>query len=433
MWCACAARADVAAEGLTASAQLGVGVDDGDGVLAAAGSVGLAFEPVAVRLRLGGFFRALDVAPSAPPGACRFVQCSVWLGPTGQLSSTALSRILDDARLFWPGDVLYARAGLLVLTLGQGQLVQRLTTAASADISISGVYVELNLPIKRAQLQVLTTSVFAPLDVVAVRAALQPLDNEAQGAGARLLSRAQLAVEAAADATALQPVIAAALTLAWPLLDEPGALQLSPWLGASALRGLPASTPWPAGGAQAGVKAALHAAGVVVHADANLGLNQRGHRAAPFSSLYLLDREVALRAAPAPNAFSRHGINSDDAPAGVSGTIAIDATLWQACTVRARWRFDPAAQRDELEVGGDLQLSTVDVSARIMQRAFTAPRDMLDLGARTFVVAQASWRFFGPLSAYLRAQHGVRVVPQPHVATDVIVGVAASVVLSPAW
>jgi hypothetical protein len=438
---------DAAPSGLWLSADVGAGVVDGDVVAAPAGGVGIDTEPVTVHLRLPVTLRAWDLPPLVPPSApagCKYVRCSEWLDDPNarepSISPAALSRIVDEARLFHPGDPVYARAGGLLLTLGHGQVVSRYTNAAEWDRRRSGAYVEGNAPFARAQAQAFLASALQPLDLLGARVSAAPM---APSAGAetdtleRFLGRMRVGLELASDPfaptrSATTPIFALAADLTWPLLDDGGSFQLAPWLGGSSVRGLAGSESLPSFGAAAGVDGTFDIIFVALHLGARATVDAPGHRSAVFGTLYDIDRRRMVRAGS--DGFYAHGAALLQAPGGLGGTLEADAVFLRAVKTGARLRVDPVPEFNELEVGVDVAAGGVLVGARVLERAFAAPADVVHWGPRTFAVLEGAWAFYPPFSAFVRVQHALRFHDDARGLSaddDFLVGVRFDLVLAP--
>jgi hypothetical protein len=434
--------------GVWLSADVGAGAVAGDLVLVPSIGAGFETEPFGFHLRAPLALRAWDFAPQAPrdPAGCEHIRCEEWVDAEGGLSPVALSRLLSEARLFRPGDVFHARAGGLLMTLGHGEVVRRYTNAAEWDRRRSGAYAEANLPWGRTQVQAFSASALYPADLFGARLALSPLhDAQAEGVLARLLSRLRVGVEGAADvltparddsrglSAGTRPVVASAVDVTWPLLDEPGSLQVSPFLSSSVVRGLAGAEDFPAVGAAAGLDASLDFIVVAMRAGARVSVHQRGHRSAPFSTLWDVDRRRMIAASSASRALLPVGAADIGNPGGMGG--ALDAEVLVLRTVRAiaRVSLSPTVETNEAELGVDFGAGGVLVGARLLERGFTAPQDIIAWNERTFFVLEGTWAVFPPFSAFVRAQHALRFhddVRGLSADDDVVIGASFDLVLS---
>lgn len=436
--------------GLWLGADLGVGVVDHDPVLAASAGVGIEHQVLALHLRVPVALRLFDLDPKEPPepALCTVVRCAEWL-EGGAVSAAALSRLLDEARVGHPGDLLYARAGTLFTTLGHGQLVDRYTNAAEWDRRHTGLYAEVNSGWRGAGAQAMVGNLLAPQELFGARFAARPLlDPAGEGIAARLFGRMRVGIELAGDASApsdvatddtgallpgaaTRPLLGGAAALAWPLLDD-GAVQVEPWLGASVMSGLRASsTAAPAAGVGgvAGLALTLDAAWVALKLEGRALADGPAHRSSVFSTLYDLDRRRVLDLG---GALRDTGAAELPAPGGFGGRVGLELRVLDLVHVGSMAHFDPVVQASRLEAFLDVGAGPVRVGARVIERAVTTPAAIGSLPQRSLGVLEGSWVFLPPFSLHARWLHAPRLAaPQARVDDDVVVGVACNLVLSP--
>jgi hypothetical protein len=439
-------------------AELGAGGVGGDVALMTTLGVGVETEPFALHFEAPLTLRLVDLPPPSDPSLppiCAVVRCEEWLAH-GQLSPTSLSRVLDDARFGRPGQLVHARAGAMRITMGQGQLVAGATNAADWDRRKSGAFVNVAVPFARLEAQAVVASLVSPQELFAARVASSPLAPfvGGDGAGARLLSRGRVGLEIAGDAVApvgraidgtgdvlpsarTRPIVGAATDLAWPLLDDELALQITPFVGASALTGLSDGVGAPASGAGVQGGASLELDAIV--ASARLGgrvlVDGPAHRSGVFSLLYDVERR---RAARAGGKFHSTGIADLPVRGGVGGSFEADVDVLDLVRLGGRLHLDPTADARLLEGYVDVGIGGFVTGVRAQQRAFVDSRDVA-FGDHTFVVLEASWTFLPPLTAFARWRHAPRftsggqgtVVGDPSAADDAIIGVAVTVALEP--
>lgn len=436
--------------GLWLGADAGVGVIDGDPVLAASAGLGLESPLLALHLRVPVALRLVDLEPREPPepALCTVVRCAEWM-EGGALSAAALSRLLDEARVAHPGDLLHARAGKLATTLGTGQLLDRYTNAAEWDRRHTGLYGEVNTGWRGAAAQAVVGNLLAPQELFGARFTARPLaDAAGEGFAARLLGRMGIGLEAAGDAAApagvatdatgallpgasTRPLLGGATHVVWPLLDD-GAVQVEPWLGASALSGLrpgEGQAPGAGVGAAAGIGATLDAAVVAVKLEARAVADGPGHRSSVFSTLYDLDRRRVLDLG---GVLRDTGVAELPAPGGLGGRVGVELRVLDWVRLASMAHFDPVVQASRLDASVDVGAGPVRVGARMVERAVTTPAAIGTLAQRSLAVVETSWVFWPPFSLHARWLHAPRLAaPAPRVDDDVVVGVACNLVLSP--
>lgn len=436
--------------GLWLGAELGGGVVDHDPVLVASVGVGIEHEVLALHLRAPVALRLVDLEPREPPSPalCTVVRCAEWT-EGGALSAAALSRLLDEARVFHPGDLLHARAGKLSTTFGTGQLIDRYTNAAEWDRRHTGLYAELNSGWRGAAAQALVGNLLSPQELFGARFAARPLqDPAAEGLGARLLGRMSVGLELAGDAVApagvatdatgallpgaaTRPLLGGAAQLVWPLLDD-GAVQVEPWVGASVVSGLRASesaAPGAGVGGAVGISASLDAAMVAVKVEARAVADGPAHRSSVFSTLYDVDRRRVLSLG---GVLQDTGVAELPAPGGYGGRVGLELRVLDFVRLASMAHFDPVVQASRLDASVDVGAGPVRVGARVIERAVTSPAAIGSFPARSLGVLEASWVFWAPFSLHARWLHAPRLsAPAPRVDDDVVVGVACNLVLSP--
>ena len=435
--------------GLHLGAGLGGGVVGGDVVGVVEASIGIETEPFGLHLRAPLTLRVVDLPPPRSgglPASCQYVRCEELL--TGErLDATALARMVDELRLFRPGDAVALRAGRLTATLGSGGLVERATTVASWDRRTSGAWVGLRAPFFDLAVDAITLDVLAPWELMALRAEVTPF------AGVPWVSGLEVAV----DATAPVDVVDSTGTIAKGgrtrpvgslLLDARAPLaislfQIAPRLEVSADVGLSgpngAALVGPDGGAigvgaAAGGEASAALGVVGLRGRAMVGVSSEGHRRGLFSTFHLVERRRAL----AGSSLDGGGFVHVGAPGGVSLDARLDASIFDVVAPLVRLHLEPALGQNALEVGVAVEVVDVTVSASLIRRAFTDASTLVGADFQTaplLGVAEASWRFYGPFSLSARwfrlprfdATRGFVIDD------DVIVGVNVGGALSPTW
>lgn len=452
------------AEGVWLSSSVGSGYVAGDVVVGASVGAGWETDPFALHIELPLTLRVIDLAPAVPPTtspeACRYIRCEEWTD-AGEISLDAASRIVSELRVLHPGDPVHLKGGRLFATLGHGQHIARYTNAAEWDRRGSGLYLEGNVPVARTRIDALAGRLFAPQDLFAARIASSPLDAAA-GADdvTRFLARLRLGVEVAGDAfapvarngvaavdpngsifdgAATRPLVGGAVDLAWPLLDESegAGIQIEPWVSASTMTGLldrsaaEGGTPGVGGGGSAGLDVTVDAIFVAVRLAARGTLDAPRHRSTLFGTLYDVDRKRYL---DARGVFSPFGVADLGAGGGAGGGGSAELVVMRAVRAGARLHVDPVAEGTELETFAEVGVGPVAVGARALQRALRGPGDALAFGPRTFVVAEAAWTVWAPVSLFARWRHaprfdGVRGNSGLAVDDDVFVGASLDLVL----
>ena len=452
-------------QGLWLHAAAGAGVVGRDGVVLLEPGLGLETQPFAVHLSLPLMLRVIDLPPAvdpASPSACRVVRCEEWLvGST--LSAESLSKVVDEVRVFHAGDVFHLQGGALFASLGHGALVDEYTNAADWDRRHAGLYAESNLPWGKTQLQALTGDFLAPHELFGARVSTSPLAGAGEDGAdddepwARLSSRLRLGFEAAGDLVApldpadahgdvvpgarSRPVGGVAADVTWPLFDDGSAFGIAPYAGVSAMTGLQHSgAAGVGGGAQAGLDVSLDVVFVALRGGAHVLLDGPRHRSGVLDTLYDVDRKryalAESSAGAAAGAFADDGIANLDAAGGVGADVNVELLVLRVVRAGARFHADPVAAATRAEVFASVDAGAVRVDARAIERAFALGSQTgaaaFAFGDRSFVVLDAAWQVWAPLSLFVRWLHGPRFVGGlPHADDDVVAGASLDVVLSP--
>jgi len=424
--------------GVRLSARVGGGMIAHDVVGIVDVGAGIESAPFGLHLRVPLTLRAVDNAPLVPPSSpsmCRVLRCEELL--RGQeLDPTVLARIIDEVRFFQPDDIVHARAGQLVATVGAGAVVDRLTTLASWDRRTSGAWGALRLPWSSFAAEVLVADVVSPLELLAARVegappvvpivvgievgadAIAPVDVVDDTGAARATGRTRPVVVGAIDARL--PVRLSAFTFA-PRLELGGSSGL-------AVDGIEAGIGGGAGiGADVGFDAgfaALQARGVV-------GVTGGAHRRGVFSTFHLVERRQALLG----SVVDGGGYVHVPAPAGADVDLRLQASILDVVSPLLRVHLEPAPGANAVEAGVVVDLDVVQVSGSVIRRGFVDLGGVVDgdVGARPLLLAvEAGWRFWGPLSASVRwfrlprFSGGALVVDN-----DVLVSLSVNGVLTP--
>lgn len=427
--------------GLHLSAGLAAGLVAGD--VAALVDIGAGIEttPFALHLRAPVTLRLLDLPPAvstALPWWCRHVRCEELLN--GQtLDPTAVARVVDEVRLFRPGDTLHARAGRLAATLGAGASVDRFTTMGSWDRRTSGVFASLRVP--DVGIDVMVADVVSPLELMAGRLDVVPF-------GLPVIVGAEggvdaLAPDAIVDAGGVVRPGAATRTLGTVGVDARLPLFVGPFTvaprlelaGTTGLRadgGEPVDGELPIGGGVAGgVDAAFKVAFLEVRALGVIGVSSAGHRRGLFSTFHLVERRRAL----AGSVVDGGGVVHVPAPGGVGVDLRLDASILDAVAPIARLHLEPSPGANALEVGVVVDLDPVQLSMSATRRAFVDLASLVDddLTRRPLLlVAEVGWRFWGPLSLQARWYRLPRFRDGDLVVDDdVLVGVSVNGAFTP--
>jgi hypothetical protein len=411
--------------GLRVSARAGGGVVHADGVGVVELGAGVQTEALTLQLRAPLVLRLLDAAPTAD--GCRWWRCEEWL-LGGQLDLAAVARIVDELRLGQASDPAFARAGRLVVTLGAGATVDRVTTTASWDRRTSGIWASLRTPWAGLGATAFVANAVAPLELSALRLTVAPVP---------LLA---LAMEGAVDAGAPLDGVGAdgALTagartrlLASGTIDARipiavGDVVVAPRVEVGATTGLNAGAG--IGGA-VGLDVDVNRGGLALQTRATIGVNGVGHRRGVFSTFYLVERRRAL-------VGSSGGIVDVAAPAGMVVDARVQASVVQAFAPLLRVHLEPATGANLVEAGASIATDSLLLSATVLRRGWTQPAEIVDADvvARPLVLAlEAGLRVWGPWSVTGRwfrlprfRESGVDVTDN-----DVLVGVSYNVVLAP--
>ncbi len=399
--------------GLSLGGGVGVGVVGADVVSVLELQAGIETAPFSLHLRAPLTLRLLDQAPAVSPASpswCQAVRCEELL--RGQdVDPVVFARIVDEIRIFRPGDALHARVGRLAATLGAGAVVDRVTTTASWDRRTSGAYAGLRLDQFRADLVV--ADVTSPLELVAGRFEFAAVgvpvvvggeaaadlwapvgraddgsdDNDDADDATRLLATTSLDVRL--------PVVLGAVSVA-PRLELAGTTGLLPRDTASAEGG-----PLVGAGIAGGVDATFRASFFEARTLGVISLGSPGHRRGLFSTLHLVERRQAL----AGSAVTGGGLVDVPAPGGAGVDLRLDVNLAQVVTTLTRLHIEPAPGANAAEVGVVVELEPISVSVSAIRRAFVDPAGILDVdfSERPLVVAaEAAWRIWGPLSVWAR-------------------------------
>lgn len=417
-------------EGLWLSATAEAAWLDDDLWLGTAPGLGVELDLFALHVRAPLYVSAWDAPPvrDETRAACAFVRCRPFVAEDGTFDPAALSQLVEDARLGRPGDWLYARAGPVFATLGRGRVVDRYLSAPRFDRQ-SGLYARAGVEPLGLEAEVVTGNLFAPERMTAGRLELRPfraLTDPSTFVGG-FLSRARVDVEGGADLVAgARPLLAAATTVAWPLLEEGGWLGVEPWASASALSGLERYA-WPGVGAAAGVRLELRAPLVGLRVDVEGRADGAGHRAGVFGTVYEIERTRAL-------AGGNKGVTSVPAPGGVGFALGGEVVLGEWVRAGARFVDDTALGADTAEAWTELAFYGLALRARAVRRGVTGWADVAVLDERTLLVAESSLRVWGGVSVFARWYRTPRALGSALVARDeVVAGVSGDLVLLPGF
>jgi hypothetical protein len=398
-------------QGLHLGAGVGAGVVGGDVSAMVDVVAGIETAPFALHLRTPLTLRLIDLPPSVSPSSpswCRQVRCEELLN--GQaLDPTAIARVVDELRLFRPGDTVHARVGRLAATLGAGASVDRFTTMASWDRRTSGAFASARIP--DVGVDVVVADVVSPLELIAGRIEVVPL-------GLPVV----MGIEGAIDAFAPDDVVdddgvtrpgAATRSLGMAGVDARVPVFLGPFTIAPRLE-LAGSTGLRAdggdvgdgvlplgGGIAGGVDAAFKMAFLEIRALGVVGAASPGYRRGLFSTFHLVERRQAL----AGSVVDGGGVVHVPAPGGVGLDLRLDASVLDAVAPLLRLHLEPAPGANALEVGVVVDIDPVQLSLSATRRAFVDIAGVVDsdLGRRPLLlVAEAGWRVWGPLSLWAR-------------------------------
>jgi len=432
--------------GLYMGAGVGAGVVGGDVVLATDIALGIESAPFSLHLRAPPTLRLFDLPPlTSPslPSTCRIIRCEEALSGE-RLDPTAFARVVDEVRLFQPGDVVHARAGRLSATIGAGAAVDRLTTMASWDRRTSGAYAALRLPWQRFTLELLTADVVSPLELMAGRG-----EGEVTALlGAPVIVGGEVAVDAFApvDATdaggAVRPgaqtrPLGAAVVDARLLLGEGGVISGGPRLELSAMTGLAGGAAIGdvpvGGGAAVGGEGIFKVAFVDVRGLAMAGWSSPGHRRGVFQTFHLVERRRVL----AGGAVDDATLLGVAAPGGASLDVRLDASVLDVVAPIVRVHLEPTPGGNAVEAGVVVDADPVTVSVAAIRRGFIDAASLVgpDLErVPLLLAAEASWRVWGPLSMWARWYRLPRFSRERGLSVDddVLAGVSVNGAIVPA-
>lgn len=405
-----------------AGVQLGLsaggGVVGGDAVAGVDVVMGVGTAPFSFFVRAPLILRLVDRAPvvdAAAPSFCRALRCEELLQGE-RLDPTALARLVDEIRLFSPGDPVRARAGRLLVTIGDGSVVDRFTTAASWDRRTSGALLALRTPWHHASLDVVVADVLSPAELVAARVELAPLSAGGDDGFAPLRVSLDAGLDAFAPTTATdrkgesspraptRPVSTSVLATRLVLGD--GVWSLSPRVLAGVSTGFaPDGGPrWTPGlGAGVGLDIGVRTLPAQVRARATVGAGTDGFRHALFSTLYLVERRRALLGAgtDGDGDGAPMGLARVPAPAGVFFDGRIEASVLDAVAPLVRLHVGPAPGESVLEAGVVLDEGPLRLSLLAQRRGLAGAADVVEADLARFPVVgvvEAAVRVWGPVS-----------------------------------
>lgn len=404
-------------QGLALGASVDGGVVGGDVVGGFSVSVGVETQPFALHLKAPLLFRLVDNDPAvdaALPSYCSWLRCEELLDGQ-QLDPTAIARLVDELRVFSPNDAFYLRAGQLTATLGDGAVVDRLTTAATWDRRTSGAFAALHLPWNRFDAVLFVADVVSPGELVGAHV----------GAGGffGFFGFVDSAVDAFAPVDVVdrfgevkaggdtRPLTSTSVTAGWQALD--GNVSFAPRVELGVVTGLSED-----GGDEAGIGAG---AGVGVDAGLDVGVvdarlkitgsyGSPGFRRSVFSTLHLVERRSALVGASVDDG----GLVRVPAPGGPGLDVRLEASVFDVAAPLLRLHLEDAPGGNTAEAGVVVDADPVQLSASLLRRGFTGADVVgVDVEAVPLVGALAvSWRFYGPFSL------GVRWLRLPRFAGD---------------
>lgn len=430
--------------GLKLGASLDGGVIGNDVVLGASVSLGVESEPFALHLKAPVFLRVVDVEPTVDrglPSFCSWLRCEdfVHSGTTGEnVDATAIARVLDELRVFHPGDTFYLRGGQLTASLGSGAVVDRFTTAASWDRRTSGAYAALHLPWKHLGVEAVTGDVVSPGEFVGVRAEASPVDDSGFFVGVDSGLDVGAAVSVVdrhgevRDGDKTRLLSSTSLSAGW--LFAGSTFSFAPRLEGGLLSGLSRD-----GGDEGEIGVSAGAgfdAGVDVGVvDARLKLTgawgTQGYRRGLFSTLYLVERRAALVGASVDGG----SIVRVAAPGGAAVDGRLDASIFDVVAPVLRLHLEDAPGANAAEVGFIVDVKDeVSVSASVVRRGFTDVAGVVgpDLAAAPVVGAfELSLRLYGPLTLSVRWLRLPRFDGRLRVDDDIVVSLAGATVLTP--
>jgi hypothetical protein len=433
-----------AVDGEPGPAGVHLGLAVGGGVVgddAAAGVdvvTGVDTAPFSLFLRAPLTLRLVDHAPHVDPtapSACRVVRCEEFLqGRT--LDPTALARVVEELRLFRRGDPVHARAGRLLVTLGDGAVVDRFTTAASWDRRTSGAVLALRTPWHHAALDVVTADVLSPGELLAARVDVAPFSSGTSGDDDGALAPLRLSLDAGVDVAApvdavdrfgqvpahatTRPLSSSALAVRY-VVDGP-VLSLAPRVAVGTTTGLSAdggragrNGPSVGGGVGGGIDVGLHTTSFDVRARVDGGYGTPGFRHAPFSTLYLVERRRALLGAVVDDTNADSGSSSDragglgllrvPAPGGAYFELRLEASMLDAVAPLLRVHTGPAPGENLVEAGVVVDEGPLRLGVTAQRRGMVRIADVVDADVDAFPITgalEASWQVWGPLSVGAR-------------------------------
>jgi hypothetical protein len=395
---------------------VGGGVVGGDAAAGVDVVLGVGTAPFSFFVRAPLVLRIVDRVPlvgGTAPSYCRVLRCEEFLRGD-HLDATALARLVEEVRLFLPGDPVRARAGRLLVTLGEGAVVDRFTTAPSWDRRTSGAVFAFRTPWHRTAVDVVVADVLSPAELVAARLDVAPLSLGADDhalplrlsfdtgvdafAPTRPADRFGSLAEGTPTTTASTSVLAARLELG----KDP--LSWSPRLEAGM------ATGWsrnggpdllPAAGVGAGIDIDVHTVPWQARTRATVAWGQPGYRRAPFSTLYLVERRRALIGATVDDDGIPLGLVGVPAPGGLFVDARLEASLFDVVAPLARLHLGPSPGENVVELGLLVDEGPLRLSVSALRRGLRRPADVVggDLAAYPVVgVLEAALRVSGPVS-----------------------------------
>ena len=434
--------------GLALGASVDGGVVGGDVVVGGSVSVGVDTAPFSLHLKAPVLFRAVDNAPAVDrslPGYCSWLRCEELLNGQ-QLDPTAIARVVDDLRVFSATDVAYLRAGQLTATLGDGAVVDRVTTAASWDRRTSGAYAAVHLPWKRLDVGLVVFDVVSPLELFGAHLGVAPVDD----VGVFVFVDSAADVFAPVDVVdrfgevagssegrgATRPLTSSSLTAGWQLLD--GTFSFAPRVEVGVVSGLDDDGDVDDYGAGAGVGVGVDGGVNVGVIDARLKVTgsygMPGFRRSVFSTLHLVERRAALAGASIDGA----PLLRVPAPGGPGLDVRLEASVFDVAAPILRLHLEDAPGGNTAEAGVVVDVDPLQVSASLLRRGFTGADiiglDGADVVGRVPLVGAlaVSWRFFGPFSLTVRWLRLPRFAGTGglRIDDDVLVSLSANTVLT---
>jgi hypothetical protein len=434
-----------APEGLWLSATVEGALLDGDLWAGVSPGVGVELDVFALHLRLPVYGSVLDLEPARDnrPPACAFVRCAEWVDETGKPRIEAVSRVVDHLRVGRPGDWLYASGGPLFATLGTGRVLARYLNSPDFLRRQSGVYARAQAQELGVAAELVVGNLVAPQELSVARVELRPL-RALVDPGAWLggfLSRGRVSLDVGFDGQigvprvagqpgSAAPLAASAAEIAWPLLEEGGVFNVTPWTATGLSWGLSLGGGERADlgvGQSAGAVVDLRVPFVGARLDAEARLDGPGHRAGVFSSLYEIERRHALAGA------SGVGLAAVPAPGGVGWALGGELVVLDWVRAGGRFTDDSALGGDTVEAWVQAAFFGFAAGTRYIRRGVVDVNDALGFDERTVIATEASLRFFGPLSVFGRWYRTPRAQRDGSLAVfdDVLIGVSGDLVLEP--